>query len=145
MTLVDGTFSLVGVPAGIYMFNVSAEGYGDYAEEIEVVAGSDTMVDVAFLTEDPGGISGSVIDLDTSLPITGATVTATLSGGSTYVFVSSVDTDGSGNFLIEQLPVGSYDLTISAAGYDPNTTSGNGVTAGSTNPIGTISLNPSSA
>jgi len=143
VTSADGSFILAGVPTGIYMLNVSAEGYGDYAEEIEVVAGSDTMVDVVFLTEDPGGISGTVIGSDTSLPIAGATVTATLSGGSTYVFVSSVDTDGSGNFLIEQLPVGSYDLTISAAGYDPNTTSGIGVTESSTNPIGTISLTPS--
>jgi len=143
VTSADGSFILAGVPTGIYMLNVSAEGYGDYAEEIEVVAGSDTMVDVVFLTEDPGGISGTVIGSDTSLPIAGATVTATLSGGSTYVFVSSVDTDGSGNFLIEQLPVGSYDLTISAAGYDPNTTPGIGVTESSTNPIGTISLTPS--
>jgi len=143
VTSADGSFILADVPTGIYMLNVSAEGYGDYAEEIEVVAGSDTMVDVVFLTEDPGGISGTVIGSDTSLPIAGATVTATLSGGSTYVFVSSVDTDGSGNFLIEQLPVGSYNLTISAAGYDPNTTPGIGVTESSTNPIGTISLTPS--
>ena len=143
VTSADGSFILAGVPTGIYMLNVSAEGYGDYAEEIEVVAGSDTMVDVVFLTEDPGGISGTVIGSDTSLPIAGATVTATLLGGSTYVFVSSVDTDGSGNFLIEQLPVGSYNLTISAAGYDPNTTPGIGVTESSTNPIGTISLTPS--
>jgi hypothetical protein len=143
VTSADGSFSLAGVPDGIYMFNVSTEGYGDYAEEIEVIAGLATIVDVVFLTEVPGGISGSVIDSSDSSVIEGAIVTAILSGGSTYDFVSSVETDSSGNFLIEQLPVGSYDLTISKEGYDTYTTSGIGVAEGLTNHIGTIYLTPS--
>jgi len=141
-TLADGSFNLAGVPVGTYMFNVSAEGYGEYAEEIEVATTPNTEVYVVFLTEEPGRISGTVIDSGTSDPIEGATVMATLSGGSSYVFVSSVETDVSGSFLIESLPVGSYNLTISAEGYFTDTDNHTGivVTAGTTNPPVIIGL-----
>ena len=72
----------------------------------------------------------------------GATVTATLAGGSTYIFSSSVVTDVAGSFLIEQLPVGIYDLTVSAIDYVGSSVSGISVTAGVDTPIGTIGLVP---
>ncbi|MBA7669239.1 hypothetical protein ES703_77368 [subsurface metagenome] len=46
ITLEDGTFSLDNVPAGNYTLNVYTEAYGDYSEDIEVVAGWDTEVNV---------------------------------------------------------------------------------------------------
>jgi len=144
VTEADGSFVLDNVPADTYILNVSKTGYSSYSGEIVVDADTDTPVgDIVLLSEEPGGISGTVKDSVTTNPIEGATVTATLSGGSTYyVFESSVETDGSGNFLIEQLPVGSYDLAISAAEYFPDSTSHTaiGVTEGTTNPYGTINL-----
>jgi hypothetical protein len=50
--------------------------------------------------------------------INGATVSVTLSGGSTYNFDSFTEADTEGNFSIEQLPVGFYTLTVSADGYE---------------------------
>lgn len=131
-TSADGSFGLPGVPAGHFTLNVYAEGYDDYSEDIEVISGSDTIVHVVFLTEEPGGISGTVVDIDTSSAILGATVTATLAGGSTYYFISSTETDSTGSFLIEQLPVGSYDLAVEAAGYDPGSGTGIVVSTGAT-------------
>jgi len=136
----EGTFSLENVPAGTYTLNASADSYDDYSESIEVTAGLDTVVDVVFLVEEPGGISGNVVDAGTTLAIEGATVTVTLAGGSSYSFESSTETDSEGSFSIEQLPVGSYDLTASADTYDDNTILGIAVTADAINAIGEIGL-----
>ncbi len=139
----EGEFSLINVPAGTYTLNVFAEGYDDYSESVIVANGENTVVDVVFLVEEPGGISGSVVDLITTLAIEGATVTVTLAGGSTYSFDSFTETDTEGSFSIEQLPVGSYDLTVSADGYDEYndaTPGGIAVTTGVINNIGVIGL-----
>jgi hypothetical protein len=98
---------------------VYKEGYGNYQENIEVIADSGTVVDVVFLAEEPGGISGGVLDSISGESLSGAEVIATLSGGSNYNFESATETDQEGDFLITNLPVGSYHLTISAAGYAP--------------------------
>jgi len=87
------------------------------------------------LLEAPGRISGIVLeDSETGPPISGATVSFTLSGG-VYTFNSSADTNESGEFVIEQLPVGVYDLKASAIGYDEYTAGGIGVTEGTTTDI----------
>ena len=136
-----GEFSLENVPAGIYILNVNAEGYDDYSQSIEVIAEADTVVDVVLLS---GGISGIVKESESeSTFIAGATVTVTLSGGD--IFNSSTSTNESGEFVIEQLPVGSYDLTVSAGGYNEYTDvtpGGIAVTAGGIIDIGIIELEP---
>jgi len=129
----EGNFSLINVPAGTYALNLVADGYDNYSESIEVTAGANTPVDVVFLVEEPGGISGSVVVLGTTTAIEGAMVTVTLAGGSTYIFGSSTETNGAGSFLIEQLPVGTYDLTVSAEGYTPSSVSAIPVTEGGLN------------
>jgi len=72
------------------------------------------------LAEEPGGISGSVVEVVDSETedIEGATVSVKLVS-TIYYFESSALTDGDGNFSLEQLPVGSYNLTVSAVGYIP--------------------------
>jgi hypothetical protein len=144
-TLGDGSFDFLdNVPVGNCVLNVYADGFDEYSESIEVIADADTVVDVVFLAEEPGGISGSVVDSVSKLAIEGgATITVTLSGSSTYIFGSSTETDVAGSFLIEQLPVGSYDLTVSAVGYDVHndvTPGGIVVTAGGVIDIGIIGL-----
>ena len=142
----EGSFSLINVPAGTYTLNVVAEGYDNYSEsEVIVTAGTDTPVDVVFLTELPGAISGSVVISGTTDAIEGATVTVTLAGGSTYSFERSTETDSFGVFSIGQLPVGLYELSVSAVNfgvYDDTTPGGISVTAGVDTPIGTIGLVP---
>ena len=135
----EGDFILNNVPAGSYTLNVYADGYDDYSESIEVIAGSDTVVDVVLLS---GGISGIVKEFESeSTFIAGATVTATLSGGD--IFNSSTSTNESGEFAIEQLPVGSYDLIISADDYDDSSIFTVAVTEGVINNISVVELTPS--
>jgi len=62
---------LVDVPADSYTLNVYAEGYDDYSESVVVANGENTLVDVVFLVEEPGGISGSVVDSVTKSAILG--------------------------------------------------------------------------
>jgi len=142
----EGDFLLDNVPAGTYTLNVVAEDYDAYSESVVVTNGGNTVVDVVFLTEEPGGISGIVKEAGSvSTFINGATVTVTLSGGSTYSFDSFTETDTAGSFSIEQLPVGSYDLTVSAEGYveyNDLTPGGIGVTAGGIIDVGIIELEP---
>lgn len=136
-----GAFNLADVPAGSYTLNVYTEGYDDYSESVVVANGENTVVDVVFLVEGPGGISGIVKEAGSeSTFIDEATVTVTLSGGSTYSFESSTETDSLGFFSIEQLPVGSYDLTVSAEGYDDTNIFGIAVTTGVINDTGEIEL-----
>jgi hypothetical protein len=138
-----GTFIFDNVPVGNCVLNVYADGFDDYFESIEVIGGSDTKVNVVFLLETPGGISGSVVDSENKLAIGGATVTVTLFGGSTYIFESTTETDTGGNFSIEQLPVGLYTLNVFKEGYDEyndTTPGGIAVTAGGINDIGVIAL-----
>jgi len=135
----EGTFSLDNVPAGTYTLNVVAEGYDDYSESIEVIAGLDIDVNVVLLS---GGISGIVKEEESeSTFISGATVTVILSGGD--IFNSSAITNESGEFIIEQLPLGSYDLIISADGYDDPGVFVVAVTEGVINNLGVIELTKS--
>lgn len=141
----EGTFSFLdNVPVGNCVLNVYADGFDDYSENIEVTASTDTVVDVVFLVEEPGGISGIVKEAGSeSTFIEGAIVTVTLSGGSTYIFNSSADTNESGEFIIDQLPVGTYTINVFKEGYVENNDAipgGIAVAVGEINDIGEITL-----
>ncbi|MEA2015463.1 MAG: carboxypeptidase-like regulatory domain-containing protein, partial [Actinomycetota bacterium] len=114
------------------------------SEGIEVTDGANTEVNVILLFEETGAISGSVVDFDSGEPIESVTVIVTLSGG-VYTFNSSADTNESGEFVIEQLPVGVYDLTVLTTDYDEYIAGGIGVTEGAINDIGEIKLMPSTS
>jgi flagellar hook assembly protein FlgD len=75
-----------------------------------------------------GYIKGQVEDASTSKVIQGATVEA--SGPAT----SSTTTDSNGNYTLT-LPPGTYTLTASASGYQPQTKTGIPVTAGQTTTV----------
>jgi hypothetical protein len=73
-----------------------------------------------------GTLTGTVTDSGTSLPISGATVTAT-SGGIT----NSTTTNGSGVYSFTILP-GTYDMTATKTGYTTGIANGKVVTVGNT-------------
>ena len=139
-----GFFSLTNVPAGEYILNVYTDDYGIYSENIDVIPDTDTCVDVVFLTEEPGIISGTVVDSMTLFPVEDAVVSVELD--SDYTFNGSSETDQFGIFAIDQLPVGSYNLTILADGYyDTDEHVGIIVDEGTENNIGEIWLAPSTS
>ncbi|MCL5878322.1 MAG: carboxypeptidase-like regulatory domain-containing protein, partial [Deltaproteobacteria bacterium] len=72
-----------------------------------------------------GTISGSVEDTATSKPLSGALVTA-----SPALFSATTDTNG--NFIIQNVPVGIYQITASMGGYQSQTTGYISIVAGKT-------------
>ena len=58
------------------------------------------------------GITGRVTDADTNEPIAGALVQIAGIGA------GSVATDSDGRFFIEDIPNGTYDITVTAAGHE---------------------------
>ena len=75
----------------------------------------DDMQGITFLypaSGTTGTISGNVIDSNSLNPISGATVS---------VGARSATTDGAGNYTIDQVPEGTYDVTAKASGYSDET------------------------
>ena len=132
----EGEFSLINVPAGTYTLNVVADGYYNYSEiDVGVTAGADTEVIIELF---PRGITGMVVSSEDQSAIEGANVSVELDS-----VITSTVTGTGGVFSIEYLPVGSYNLSVTADGYDPYSTSGIVVEpAGVITDIGTIEPDP---
>jgi prenyltransferase beta subunit len=116
LTAADGTYTFTDVPTGSYTLTASKTGYDSVTAAGDVVAGSTLIFSPALYPEgtSPGGttgtITGTVIDADTSVPITTATVTLVEAG-------LSAGTDPSGQFLLADVPEGTYSISISAPNY----------------------------
>jgi hypothetical protein len=110
--------------------SVVKTGNGEYKLKPVIKVASETYL-VGDLFEYPGSISGSVVDSEGSLPISDATVSVSLSS-SVYIFTVSIVTEQDGLFFIEQLPVGTYTLNVSAEGYIDYTEDGIVVAEGTT-------------
>jgi len=108
--------------------SVVKTGDGEYKLKPVIKVTSETY-SVGDLHEYPGSISGSVVDSEYGLLISEATVSVSLSS-SEYIFTASIVTEQDGLFFIEQLPVGTYTLNVSAEGYIDYTEDGIVVTEG---------------
>jgi uncharacterized membrane protein len=124
-TNADGYYKLSNVLAGNYTVTVSKNGYQTSSQtSIKVIAGQTTSLNFT-LTPLPGHITGTVTDASTGNPIEGAQVTA---GG------HSVSTNATGGYSIE-LAAGTYNVTVSAEGYESSSESDVNVVAGATKTV----------
>jgi len=113
----SGNYAFGNVPAGTYSLTFSDTGYVTQTASGTVVnAGATTTVNIV-LTDD-GGVSGTVTDAQTGLPISGATVTCST------CTTTTATTNGSGQYAFTAVPNGTYSLTFNASGYVPDTISG---------------------
>src|SRR3954468_18693337 len=71
----------------------------------------------AFAQETTGGVQGTIRDPQGAV-ISGATVTVS---GPALIGKKTATTDSAGNYHIEQLPPGTYSITVNAAGFSPAT------------------------
>ena len=130
MTNGSGAYSFINEPPGTnYSLTFTDPGYVTDTVPVVVTAGTLTTENVS-LTEDGGGISGTVTDATASgnPPIAGVSVTCTCQTGGTM-------TNGSGGYsFINEPPGTNYSLTFTDAGYVTGTISGVNVTAGSDHP-----------
>lgn len=107
----DGTYSLTDLAPGVYSLTFHLDGYVDPAPvSVTVTAAGDTVTAATASLVAPSTISGVVSNADPA-PVAGATVTI---DGPTY---ATTTTDANGAYSFTTLPAGTYNLTVSAAGY----------------------------
>jgi thermitase len=105
-----GEFAFTYLLPGSYKIVASATGYVGVAQVVEVKEGQASRADFALVTSTPtsGSITGKVTDAATGLPIVGATVT---DGARTAL------SDTNGQYIISDVPQGTYTVSASAIGY----------------------------
>lgn len=137
----SSTTAQINVPPGSErIVQVAAQDSGSIelasglAENVSVTAGQFTPVTVN-LSSEVGQVSGQILEGDTNLPISGATVAIANT-------TRSATTDSNGNFTIVDVPSGSQQLTVSMAGYIAGTSVKVSVSADNTASVNSIDLTP---
>jgi len=119
-----GLFSFSGVESGDYELKVEKTGFKTTTKSVTVIANSDTWASTG-ITEDNGGtatawLKGFIYNDSTGLGnvaenrITDAKCTLT---NTTTSATSSVNSDSSGLFRINELEIGSYSLKVEKTGF----------------------------
>ena len=108
----NGNFALPSLPPEQLTLLVSRSGYRD--RELSLSGSEQPDQPVEIVLEGAGGITGRVLDAATEAAVTDATITI---GDSQ----TETETNSSGDFAIQSLPVGGYQLTIVADGYPAKT------------------------
>lgn len=126
-TIVDGTYSAPNLPPDTYDVRFSATGFGTIVSIEKVVTASGATSANASLPG-AGGIGGKVTRADGITPISGAAVTISMGAAA----VSTVFTDGAGDYVSDALGPATYYVQASAPGYIPQNQSSVAVTVGNT-------------
>ncbi|MFS0554660.1 carboxypeptidase regulatory-like domain-containing protein [Brevibacillus sp. 179-C9.3 HS] len=109
----QGNFLAEKLPPGVVNVAVSAPNFVSVSQAVILQGGITTNYQQQ-LTPNPGSLSGAVIDLETGLPIAGATV---IVYDNTRAAVGSALTDATGNFSFDRLAPGGYTVNVNASGY----------------------------
>jgi Carboxypeptidase regulatory-like domain/Phosphoesterase family len=116
VTTSAGSYKFSGVPPGTYTISASAPGYSVPPSQNVTISVNGTatanFVMAAFST-----IQGTVTDSNGGAGLDGATVTYAGPGGSG----TTATNDANGDYMLIDVPAGSYSVTASDAGYAPET------------------------
>ncbi len=113
-TLTDslGNYTLSGLAPGDYIIVAEADSYQTASQPVQIIMNMTQTVNFTLLPN-PGTISGTVTDADTSKPIDGASVA--LYRGS--ILIAFAQTDADGFYTLPNLAPGSYTLVADAFPY----------------------------
>ncbi|MBN9654118.1 carboxypeptidase regulatory-like domain-containing protein [Halobacillus sp. GSS1] len=133
----DGSFLFENIFPGTYLVTATAPGYQTGVVGVLVEAGEVTQT-IILLNASPAVLTGQVLSAQTSAGISGSTVTVThpLTGG----VVGTAFTDPDGNFNIDNLPAGTYNVSASAQDFG-SASSAVFLEAGGTSSV-TLALSP---
>ncbi len=108
----DGTFTISGVPAGMYTLNASLDDFDTQSMASVVVrGGGDTVVPPLFLLRSRGDILG-VVTLQGRAPDENSGIMVGIDN-----IPYSTLTTANGSFLLSRVPVGTYSLSATADGF----------------------------
>ncbi|WP_051314637.1 carboxypeptidase regulatory-like domain-containing protein [Alteribacter aurantiacus] len=109
----QGNFTFQGIAPGTYTVVASDISFQTNFATVTVGPGQTQTVNIA-LEPNPGFISGTITDSGTGQPISGAQINVV---NEFNVFVTSVFTNSSGEYMVPGLAPGQYSLTILATDY----------------------------
>ena len=113
----NGSYSLDGMNDGTYQVSVNGQG-ANYRKAFAVTG--DTSGDIAL----PGvTLAGSVLDTTTSQPIEGASVQAEVGNETQAPSIKRTITDSNGNYSIDDVDPGNYQVSAKKTGYQMKTQS----------------------
>ncbi|MFS0766942.1 carboxypeptidase regulatory-like domain-containing protein [Peribacillus phoenicis] len=115
VTDVNGNFQLTNLPPGNVEIAVSQPGFALDVQTVNLNPGETEQITVSLATL-PGAISGTIINQQTSDPISGAAITIRQFSPAGPVAGTAV-TDAQGTFLVTGLPPGSYTVVAQAAAF----------------------------
>ncbi|MGG1991162.1 MSCRAMM family protein [Brevibacillus brevis] len=110
-----GNFSVGNLPPGTYVISASEDSYAAATSNITVTAGQTLNGVILTMSPLPGNIFGQVTNQLTGLPITGAAVAIQLFANG--LFVANTVTNQSGQFQVNSLTAGEYNVIASAEGF----------------------------
>jgi hypothetical protein len=118
----EGVYRLLGLPAGQATVTASATGFTTLAKPATLTSGAVTTLDFPLTPGTPvggGALNGLVFRSDTGLRVPAVVVTITNGEAAGQ----AVATTERGEYLLEGLEEGQYDLTLIAPGFRPTTVS----------------------
>ncbi|QHE62502.1 hypothetical protein FHE72_16855 [Rossellomorea vietnamensis] len=113
----DGNYTIPGLAAGSYTVAAINPGYQALLQQVTIQAGVSKMLDFDLLPN-PAALLGTVVDAVTGSPLTGVMIEVYVSGSD--ILVNRVLTDENGNYVIEGLPQGTFDVKAQLEGYAIN-------------------------
>jgi hypothetical protein len=123
----DGSYAITGLPDGFYTVSFQKDHTQGFSQQGVMVANSRGVVLDVELTA-TGSISGNI-----ALDRAGDSIFGTFVCVAGTSYVAAVDVNG--DFVISDVPVGTYDLVVYHAGYEPQTIAGLTVTATADTPL----------
>ncbi|MBU7592485.1 carboxypeptidase regulatory-like domain-containing protein [Metabacillus halosaccharovorans] len=110
----NGFYLLTGLPEGIYTVIAINPNFQSQINQTQIVGNTTATLDFA-LQGNPATLFGTVIDSETLSPLTGVIIEVRVSG--TDILLRRTLTDQDGNYMIEGLPQGSFDVTAQMRDY----------------------------
>ncbi len=111
-TVLNGTYSFTSISPGNHDIQASATLHQTETQGVNVKNNQTVVVDFA-LSPNPGSITGTVTDADTTLPISGANITVTQNS----IIVATTTTNGLGIYNVTGIVPGSCVVIAEATNY----------------------------
>ncbi|MBF0450616.1 MAG: carboxypeptidase regulatory-like domain-containing protein [Candidatus Magnetomorum sp.] len=126
----QGQYAFENLKAGVYALRIEADGWMLWEEPIKILPGKETLIDIELQRQpEPSVLKGMVrngaVDCDQTttdciVGIGGAQVSLIPRINDTTLQSLTTETDDSGRFMFENIPMGFYVIRIEAENFEPH-------------------------